>query len=190
MNRVSVHFLKQSDPSAEKMDISKECAEENRLGISQRVGQIWVPETCAGYPVTTRLEVAGHEVELEFDTGSVVTLMPGEAYRKILPQGVLKWCDLSLRVYTGEKVRGVGVSDVDVASGHGKHVLPLVVVGNGNVRLPTLLGRNSLQQVKLDWRSVFAVTAKKKTLKMLKVIFQLAPFNMSPGPITNTRTLH
>ncbi|XP_064461569.1 uncharacterized protein K02A2.6-like [Ornithodoros turicata] len=133
-------------------------------------------------PVKSMLKVEGKDVEFEIDTGSAVTLMPEPMYCQLQPSGTMKHCDLVLQTFTGDKVPIDGVIDVSVESKRGTEVLPLVVVKQCTVKLPVLLGRNLLKQLKLDWQSVFYNSSQRKALQALKPMFP-AVFNKGKSAI-------
>ena len=68
----------------------------------------------------------------------------------------LKQCELQLRSYTGEQVPILGVVNIPVRYGSGPvHMMNLVVVKGDR---PSLLGRDWLSQIKLDWQSIFSMS--------------------------------
>ena len=71
---------------------------------------------------------------------------------------------LSLRTYTVEKLTVLGEASVSVTYGkyHSVHTL-YVVEGNG----PTLLGRDWLHSILLDWASIKAVSGVDSRVDML-----------------------
>lgn len=72
---------------------------------------------------------------------------------------------------------------MQVESEVGKGLLPLVVVENTRDNVPALLGRNWLQELKLDWKSVFEVSAAHGTLRSLKGMFP-SVFSRDKGSIS------
>ena len=67
--------------------------------------------------------------------------------------------------YTGENIVILGSVDVDVSYNDKKFTLPLLVVqGSG----PSLFERNWLQQVKLNWTNINAVSFKSKLDTLLE----------------------
>ena len=71
---------------------------------------------------------------------------------------------LVLKTYTDERMEVMGTLNMQVQYGEQKKKLVLVVGGNG----PSLLGRNWLKHIKLDWSSIVAVrTIKMKPLHTL-----------------------
>ena len=93
------------------------------------------------------------DTNMEVDTGAAVSVMSKETFLN-LPgkRGKLVPTQLKLRTYTGETVIPLGVGRVHVTLGNQKLELPITVV-DGNV--PTLMGRDWLQKLKLDWESLF-----------------------------------
>ena len=109
-------------------------------------------------PAIVRLELNNHKIAMELDTGAAVSVMSLSAYQRV--KGVddtLQDTNLKLRTYTGELVRPAGVGVVSVKY-HGQQCkLPITVV-RGNV--PTLLGRDWLKTLKLDWAELFPAVAE------------------------------
>ena len=72
---------------------------------------------------------------------------------------------LVLKTYTDEQMEVMGTLNMQVQYGEQKKKLVLVVVGGNG---PSLLGRNWLKHIKLDWSSIVAVrTIKMKPLHTL-----------------------
>ena len=59
-----------------------------------------------------------------------------------------------LRTYTGEPLSVLGSITVAVHHNHQQRTLPLLVVKGGG---PSLLGRDWLQQLQLDWKAIHQV---------------------------------
>ena len=100
------------------------------------------------------VEINGVPITMELDTGAGVTLVSEITWSKALQKPELHPCTLELQSYPDHSLDVLGLCIVQ-ASLHGKRAeLPLVVVrGNG----VSLLGRNWLQEVKLDWSEVARV---------------------------------
>ena len=137
------------------------------------------------YPVTrqnakpwqTFISVEDHNLLMEVDTGAAVTMISEATYNQIcdasssaqLPPSTLK-----LRTYTGEEILVVGGTTVKVQCQEQVGQMPLVVVaGNG----PSLLGRDWLVKIKLDWSSIFSMRAPE-----LQDILDRHEMIFSPGP--------
>lgn len=131
-------------------NVEENCCEEMEISMERldlhTVANLRTP------PVLVELLINQEKVVMEVDTGAACTVMSLEKFNKIGQVRDLKESHVKLRTYTGELVKPHGTTDVEVIQEGLKHRLPLLVV-KGNV--PTLLGRNWLNKVKLDWRSMF-----------------------------------
>lgn len=74
---------------------------------------------------------------------------------------------IKLKTYTGEVVKPWGVIEADVAYEGSESRLPLLIV-TGNT--PTLLGRNWLKKVSLDWREIFPLVGDDVPLKFKELL--------------------
>ena len=103
----------------------------------------------------TWLQVNGVETEMEIDTGASLSIVNDKTYAQ-LAKGtsplVLQNTNLTLRTFSGELLKPMVVAKVTVKGKDGQpETLPLVVI-SGNQ--PSLIGRNWLENLKLDWGSV------------------------------------
>ena len=109
-----------------------------------------------GKPLQTTVYLEDHPFVMEVDTGAAVSLINEVTYKsspflKGLP---LQSSTVQLRTYTGEEITVTGELSVNVRSGTQSHSLPLLVVsGQG----PSLLGRNWLLKLQLDWKNIFSL---------------------------------
>jgi transposase InsO family protein len=105
-------------------------------------------------PYTTLVLIDGKECEMEIDTGASVSLVSAQTYQKTLQrQPALQSTEMRLNTYSGQAVKILGqlTVTVKVAKKDASFQLPLLVVeGNG----PSLLGRDWLRCVQLDWPTV------------------------------------
>ena len=102
-------------------------------------------------PITVELIINGKEIEIEVDTGAAVSIMGEKTVQEMFPEVQLKKSDIVLKTYTAESMEVVGEIDVEVEYQDQSEKLVLVVVsGNG----PTLLSRNWLQVIKLNWNQI------------------------------------
>ena len=128
------------------------------------------------------LELYGHPVSLEIDTGAAVTIISDNVKKQLFPTTVLDKTDIKLRTYTSKPIPVVGQMSVSVKYGdyQGRHIL-YVVKGDG----PALLGREWLSDIKLDWSSIKAVfcTENRHCIEQLcdkyREIFQVGPGAMT-----------
>ena len=83
--------------------------------------------------------------------GAAVSLMSEKTYRKMFPEMPLQESRTVLKTYSGEPLRVIGQRECRVKISGQSAKLPLIVVtGEG----PSLLGRNWLQVIRLDWKKI------------------------------------
>ena len=107
-------------------------------------------------PICIPLQINTKAVRFQLDTGAALTVMNKKDFSAIASENVqLSPCTKNLRTYTGDKVPVIGESIVDVQYNHQSAKLPIIVVeGHG----PPLLGRNWLENIKLDWHTIFVLS--------------------------------
>jgi len=106
-------------------------------------------------PIKVSLLINGTVHSFELDTGAAVTIISDKTCKELLPNAQLKKSGVLLKTYSGERIPVVGDVDIRVQYEQQTHKLALTVVaGEG----PSLLGRNWLQHLKLNWREIKAVT--------------------------------
>ncbi len=113
------------------------------------------PLNCVGSkrinPIMVELMINGKKVLMELDTGAAVSVISTQTKAQMFPQSSLMHWILTLTTYTGELLEVGGQILAEVKHGRQAKQLPLYVVkGNG----PSLMGRNWLQQIKLNWQSL------------------------------------
>ena len=98
------------------------------------------------------LQLDGRNVLMEVDTGASLSLMSQTTFRQLWPKRSLQPSDILLRTYTVESLKPLGTADVTVR-GYSTTIatLPLLVVATEG---PSLLGRNWLEKLRLDWRQL------------------------------------
>jgi len=97
---------------------------------------------------------------MELDTGAAVSLVSEYTYRRLCPNKPLQETTTRLRTYSGEQLMFLGQLDVEVQYGAQQAHLPLCVVqGEGS----SLLGRDWLQHLCLDWPSICQVQRVEQT---------------------------
>ena len=89
----------------------------------------------------------------EVDTGATVSLMSEAMWNKYHTQK-LEPCTLKLTTYTGANIPVAGMAMVHITYGNQSAHLPLYNVKENG---PTLLGRNWLREIILDWATIFKV---------------------------------
>ena len=109
---------------------------------------------------TTIVDIDGKSVSIEIDTGATISIMSQESYKELWPDRDLKESKAELRTYSGEYLKILGEIETRVSNSNNHAKLPLVIVqGRG----PTLLGRDWLSRLHLDWSQVNAIS-KEPTL--------------------------
>ena len=118
---------------------------------------------------------------MEVDTGASYSIISESTYHSLLTMPELKPTDITLRTYTGESIAILGLVEVDVLYDGKMFTLPLVVVkGNGL----SLLGRNWLHQIKLNWTNIHAVSSKSQLDSLLEKYDSL--FRLELGCLTSS----
>lgn len=107
--------------------------------------------------IVVPLEMNGHVIDLELDTGSARTLINRRTADQICRNATLDKRDVPhLKTYSGQIIIPLGESKVTVKGGIADKeydLKVLVVPGDG----PNLLGRDWLKHIQLDWKSLFHV---------------------------------
>ena len=136
---------------------------------------------CLQIPKTTS-EVNSKPLTMEVDTGAVVSLISHSTQKKQFPTAVLTKPRLKLRTYTFQPLALAGQMSVRVKYGEYDGNLTLYVVeGSG----PSLLGRNWLGKIRLDWSSIQAVQITEPHPKLARVLERhSAVFKETPGRMT------
>ena len=106
-------------------------------------------------PIQVHVEIDKCTVAMEVDTGTSVSLMGEAMYRELWPRRGLGSTTIRLQTYSKEPIAVVGSTDVQVCYEGQIAVLPLIVVkGEG----PTLLGRNWLSKIRLNWGQIHSIS--------------------------------
>ena len=114
--------------------------------VGKRTGQ--VP------PFQVPLTVDPQSIEMEVDTEASVSLISRNLFDKFWPGRRVEPSNVRLRNYSNELIPVVGTVEVRVSYEGQEATLPLIVVeGDG----ATLLGRNWLRSLRLNWATIHAV---------------------------------
>ena len=112
-------------------------------------------------PIVVQLQLNGKFLDMEVDTGAALSVISEATRRDVFPNDTLHPSNLILKTYTNERMEVTGTLNMRVRYGNQKQKLVLVVVaGDG----PSLLGRNWLKYLRLDWSNIFAVRAARISL--------------------------
>ena len=121
-------------------------------------------------PIKVDILINGRSLPMELDTGAAVSIISDTTRKAIFPTSQLQTSSVNLKTYTGEPIQVAGELLVNVQHGQQEaKQLPLIVVtGNG----PSLLGRNWLQHVRLDWKMIKKVTQHSDSKKRLQELLE------------------
>ena len=116
-------------------------------------------------PLLVKVTVNDIELQMEVDTGATLSVISEHTYRKLWSDTdapPLQHSTAKLKTYTGEKISVKGSIEVDVTYQEQKARLSLIVVqGDG----PSLLGRDWLQWLQLDWSHLHQVSSSSNAIK-------------------------
>ena len=114
-------------------------------------------------PLLAGMTVNNVQLQMEVDTGASVSLISEDTYNNLWPTSqrpTLQPSTRKLHTYTGEKLDVQGTLTVDVTYGSQQQTLPLLVVAGSG---PSLLGRDWLQKIRLDWQALHHLRAAPPT---------------------------
>lgn len=118
-------------------------------------------------PLHVTVTVNGKQLTMEVDTGASVSIINQETFELIREgQSVLELqrSAVKLQTYTGEPIKVEGSTVVLVEHNGQSASLPLIVTQEKG---PTLLGRDWMSALKLDWRTIFKMEAIHTLEKVL-----------------------
>ena len=134
-------------------------------------------------PHTCSLQVEQETLEMEIDTGADVSIISETTYQQRLSHIQLQPSTVRLTTYTKEVIPVKGQIPVHVRYGEHSFDLTLIVVaGDG----PSLLGRNWLQRIRLDWQRIHKATTMQSSVEVL-LDKHHSLFNDALGTITDER---
>ena len=107
-----------------------------------------------GQPYHVDLLIDGKPLSMEVDTGASLSLISEATFRVHFPRGSLKPSRARLVTYSKENSATLGQMEVLVTYEEQQAVLPLIVVAGSG---PSLLGRNWLGKIRLDWKAIKVV---------------------------------
>lgn len=96
--------------------------------------------------VSVPITIDNHVIHMEIDTGTAVSCINSETYRRYLSHCPLETSELSLRFYDGSKVKPLGVIKPRVSYGKSIKCLELFVIDGGTT---SLLGRQWLTELNI-----------------------------------------
>ena len=105
--------------------------------------------------IVVELTINALPISMEVDTGAEVSVMSEAKFRQFFPEAKLHPSHIQLKSYTGNSIPVCGETMVQVTYGAQSAFLPLVVVTGDR---PSLMGRNWLHEIKLDWKNIATIT--------------------------------
>lgn len=117
-------------------------------------------------PYTVDLVLGGNKVNFVVDTGASVTVIHETVYKEHFQKYPLQKSKVTLNSYSGDRIPVVGEIEIPVSYHNQCFTLPLLVANGERV---SLLGRNWLKYIKLNWCDIFNV---KSTTQSIDEIMQ------------------
>ena len=115
-------------------------------------------------PLKVLLTVNGKPLHMELDTGADLSIISEATRKTLFPNLRIHKSTVTLKTYTEEPIKLVGNLHVHVKyKGQQAKLVLIVVEGKG----PSLLGRNWLKYIRLDWNTIARVHAVPKTISAL-----------------------
>ena len=103
------------------------------------------------------LELCGQKNTMEIDTGASKTILNEATYGRLRDAlGPIQTTKAVLSTYTGEKIPVLGAVMVPVNYGSQQKKLNVLIVKGGG---PNLLGRDWLEEIHLDWETIFQIAS-------------------------------
>lgn len=99
--------------------------------------------------IMIEIDINGQVLELKLDTRAAYLMVSEKTYHDHWPNAALTPSQIRLCSYSGERIEVVGSLDACVQYKQKQAKLQLLVVTGSS---PSLLGRNWLRSLKLDWR--------------------------------------
>ena len=109
-------------------------------------------------PIRVSVLVNKQKVDMEVDTGAARTIISEHTFNEIqkMRKLELKTSDIILNSYSGHEIKVLGTCDVEVVYQDVQKPLTILVVeGQG----PSLLGRDWLLELKLNWKEIQQIQA-------------------------------
>ena len=114
-------------------------------------------------PLVVAVKANNCDLEMEVDTGASLSIISEVTYQSLWTaefKPPLKTTDIKLHTYTKESLQVLGSIEIDMIYKEQSKCLPLVVVGGNE---PSLLGRNCLAELKLEWQELYLLNHPDST---------------------------
>lgn len=121
-------------------------------------------------PIMVTLQVDGRDLTMELDTGATLSIVSEKTYKSLFSPDAapkLKASEAELKTYTGEVLKILGEITVAVSyRDQSANLCLLVIAGDG----PSLMGRNWLSHIRLDWKQLNQLNHVKATLACQQIL--------------------
>ena len=107
------------------------------------------------------------KLEIEVDTGATFSVISEVTQQVVFPTEILHASNIILKTYTNEPMKVLGTLNMRVKYCDQEEKLILIVVACDG---PSLMGRNWLKYIHLNWKSIFTVRSSK--LRPLNTLLQ------------------
>ena len=108
--------------------------------------------------------IGNQDLLMEVDTGASLSIISEKTYSSLHNAPQLQSTEARLRTYTGESLPVLGSITVTVHHNNQQKTLPLLIVqGEG----PSLLGRDWLEHLQLDWAAIHKICSGEDVQVML-----------------------
>ena len=121
---------------------------------------VWQVGHKSSHPYHATVTIKERPVVMEINTGAAVSLISKDVMERLFPNAVLEKSSLVLHTYTADSIPVLGCISVDVLQKSYTGQLKLHVVPGAG---PTLLGRDWLRHIQLDWRAIHTMAASNNT---------------------------
>ena len=129
--------------------LESEVSQPRNMGTYQKVYTLFPVNSQRVNPIEVKVVVNRAEMVMDLDTGAAVSVISEQTYRSTWPH--CQPSTIKLHTYSGEELEMLGSIPVQVNYQGPQEELPLLVVrGTG----ASLLGRNWLQKIRLDWQGI------------------------------------
>ncbi|KAK0070302.1 hypothetical protein Bpfe_000285 [Biomphalaria pfeifferi] len=129
--------------------IEKACKREGKV---HNVLEDTEEEIFSTNKICKKINIDRINTEMEIDTGSGLSLMTVEDYKKIFKRNPkLAYTNVRLRTYTGEEILPLGKANVIVYNHHETKKPPLYILSKGS---NPILGREWIRSLKINWSDI------------------------------------
>ena len=119
-------------------------------------------------PIFATIELNKSNLQMEIDTGASRSIVGENTFKQLWSEELrpaITLTKVKLRTYTGELIPVLGIATVTVIHhNQSKELELLVAAGTG----PSLIGRDWLHELKLDWTTIHSVQAESKLQSLLQ----------------------